>query len=111
MDVRGVLAPACPLKIKPESTEFGVLSPGRRARSSIVLTNAGVEAIWISRIETSCPCVRISPESFQVGVGEAKRLTARFDPTDEPDFRGGAFGDRDGLRRRGSGRVRDPGER
>ena len=77
-----------PLEINPDPTEMGVLKPGQQAELKIVLRNPGREPIAIRRIETSCPCVQVAPVMFRVGPGEVKSLAVRFDPSDEPDFRG-----------------------
>ena len=51
--------------------------------------NHGSKPVSIERIETSCPCLTITPGSFRIGPGEKKGAAVEFDPSAEPDFRGG----------------------
>jgi hypothetical protein len=53
------------------------------------LRNPGPRPVSVERIETSCPCIRVEPARFKVGPGEFAELVARFDPSHDPDFRGG----------------------
>ncbi len=88
VDVSRLMFSTIPLEINPDPTELGVLKSSQQAESQVVLRNPGRGPIVIGRIETSCPCVRVAPGMFPVGPGEAKSLAVRFDPSDEPDFRG-----------------------
>jgi hypothetical protein len=45
--------------------------------------------MMIERIETSCPCLATTPGSIRISPGESKVLAIEFDPSAEPDFRGG----------------------
>jgi len=78
-----------PLEISPDPVDLGVLPPGRSAQATISLRNPGPRPVSVERIETSCPCIRAEPASFKVGPGELAELVTRFDPSDDPDFRGG----------------------
>ena len=89
VDASPVMSSTIPLEIKPDPSELGVLKRGQQAESQIEVRNPGPSPFAIGHIETSCPCVRFAPGMFQVGPGEVKRLAVRFDPSDEPDFRGG----------------------
>ena len=46
-------------------------------------------AVEVERIETSCHCVRVEPMSLSIEPGESTTLTVSFDPSEDPDFRGG----------------------
>lgn len=82
-------ASAPSLIVSPDPIALGTLAPGESARSTVTLRNPTSEAVSVERIETSCPCILVSPTSIVVGSGESSALTIEFDPTDEPEFRGG----------------------
>lgn len=73
----------------PGPISLGILPPGRPASGRLTLKNASVETIRIERVETSCPCIRVSLLPAQVEGGSEQPLTVTFDPTEEPEFRGG----------------------
>ena len=62
---------------------------GQKARAVLTLVNHGSQAVAIERIETSCPCMTITPASILIEVGEKKLLTVEFDSSTELDFHGG----------------------
>lgn len=43
----------------------------------------------VDRIETSCPCLRPTPNALVIGAGESVSLTFDCDLSDEPEFQGG----------------------
>jgi len=45
--------------------------------------------VIVAMVETSCPCLNVAEQSTNIGPGQAAELTVKFDPTDDPDFRGG----------------------
>lgn len=45
--------------------------------------------MMVATVETSCPCLLVSKQPVCVRPGECADLTVKFDPTDDPDFRGG----------------------
>ena len=77
------------LEISPSQIYFGVLRPGQSARAVMAERNPSSNPLAIDRIETSCPCVKVSPTRVELGPGETKHLTLTFDPSAEPGFRGG----------------------
>jgi hypothetical protein len=78
-----------PVLLDPDPIELGDLEPGRSAEAKLSLRNRGSETVVLERIETSCPCVSVSPASLRLHPGGAAELRVHFDPTDEPEFRGG----------------------
>ena len=68
--------------------DLGVLAPTQTASASLVVRNTLDSVVTVSRIETSCPCVRVLPHLFHVGPLAEVKLTVHFDPVEEPDFRG-----------------------
>ncbi|MFI5460894.1 MAG: DUF1573 domain-containing protein [Isosphaerales bacterium] len=77
-----------PLEISPNPVSLGVLTAGRSVRSTVTLRNRGRQPVTVNRIEASCPCLRIHPNAFEIGAGEADALTFEFDHSAERDFQG-----------------------
>ena len=80
---------AYPLENKPELVLLGTLAAGQHAEATITLLNPSRDAVQIDRVETSCPCLSAEPTKFKVGPGESAEVRLAFDPSQEPDFRGG----------------------
>lgn len=76
------------LKPSPDPVQFGVVVGGQEARQSLALVNWGDQPVMVERIETSCPCLIITPESTCIGPGETATVSVKFNPSAEPDFRG-----------------------
>ena len=77
-----------PLIVGPDPIQLGMLAPGRSARLAVSVRNPSVDPVVISRVETSCPCVRATPDRLSLAPGESSKLTLTFDPSGEPGFRG-----------------------
>ncbi len=80
---------ALPLEIDPDPLSLGELRPGVPAGAQMVLRNPSARPVSVGGIETSCPCLRVRPVSMVIPPGESTVLTVEFDPTNNPDFRGG----------------------
>ncbi|MFI5457736.1 MAG: DUF1573 domain-containing protein [Isosphaerales bacterium] len=78
-----------PLEISPSPISFGVLDAGKSGERLVPLRNPQSEPVYLERIETSCPCIKVMSAPIQIGPGETKNLIVRFDPSAEPNFRGG----------------------
>jgi Protein of unknown function (DUF1573) len=76
------------LSLSPNPVSLGRLKPGQTARTDVVLKNSGREQRDVSRIETSCPCVQLTPFSARLGPGMSTNLEVKFDPSSESNFRG-----------------------
>lgn len=81
--------PLSPLNVRPDPLSFGTLEPGVSAKGTLTVRNPGAESITIERIDTSCPCVKISPVPLVVRSNGAATLTVAYDANDDPNFRGG----------------------
>jgi hypothetical protein len=77
-----------PLESSPNPLLLGSLRPGHAASGEISLRNPAREPITIERIETSCPCLSIAPALLEIGPGRSATLIVRFNPAEDPDFRG-----------------------
>lgn len=80
--------PSPPLEISPDPVWLGMITAGQSARSVATLRNPGRDPVRVDRIETSCPCLRPSPNALEIGAGESASLTFDCDLSDEPDFLG-----------------------
>jgi len=78
-----------PLEISPDPISLGVVDTGQKARGSLTLVNHGSQPVRVERIESSCPCLAITPHLIRIGPHEKKVLTVEFDGSVEPDFHGG----------------------
>ena len=77
-----------PLSLIPRTLDLGVLPLGRTARGEFRLANRLDESIAILRVETSCECVTVNPDSFRIDPRGEIPLRIAFDPSGEPNFRG-----------------------
>ena len=77
-----------PLQVSPDPVSLGSLSPGQQATGRITLRNPGQSPVIVERVETSCSCLDVGPFPIKIEPGRSANLTVRFDPADEPDFRG-----------------------
>jgi hypothetical protein len=68
---------------------LGVIDHGQAAEAVLTLENPRKSAVEVSRIETTCPCLRVTPDSIRVGPRTGGSVTVRFDTSEEPDFSGG----------------------
>jgi Protein of unknown function (DUF1573) len=85
-DPSSSIARPFPLEISPDPVSLGVVRSGQKASATLTLVNRGLQVLAIERIETSCSCLMITPESIRIGPGESKVLMLEFDPSAEPDF-------------------------
>lgn len=66
-----------------------VIEAGQDAeRGKLTICNPSNHPWEIVRVETSCPCLNVSPVSLTIEPRSSAILTVAFDPTEEPDFRG-----------------------
>lgn len=67
---------------------LGSIPPGQRAEGTLTLLNPHGEALTVDRVETSCPCVLVSPLPLGVDAGQSATLSVVFDASHDPAFRG-----------------------
>ena len=77
--------------------DLGTISPGSPAAGSLRLVNPSAQTWRITRVESSCPCLRVSPTEFEVKPGQSITLDVVCDLRSEPDFRGGLLIEVNGL--------------
>jgi hypothetical protein len=78
-----------PLTISPDPVMLGTLNAGQHTQFELVLANSGTEPVTVARVATSCPCLSVQQVPIRIGPTETRTLVLYFDPSDEPDFRGG----------------------
>ncbi len=74
-----------------EVPESVVLSGGgseRRKQAKLELKSRQQIPLTIDRVESSCPCVNVTPMPTRVEPYGVATLGVMFDPADEPDFHG-----------------------
>lgn len=76
------------LRVRPDSISLGRLNPGERAQTSLFLSNPHSRPIAIKTIETSCPCLKVSPRCLSLNSHEETSLSIVFDPEEDREFRG-----------------------
>lgn len=78
-----------PLEVRPGLLSLGVLSPGRIGLAEVNLQNRTPFEVVVDHMETSCSCVQITECPVRVPPNGMARMSVKFDPSDEPHFRGG----------------------
>ncbi len=98
----GVAEPMAGLTVEPGSIDLGQAAPGRKPGGRLRLRNRFASPAELDRVETSCPCVAVSPAMVRIGPGEVAEVDVTFDPAEEPGFRGTLVVDLTGHDRMGS---------
>lgn len=74
-----------PLEISPDHVVLDATGQGDTTSAVILLRNTRLRHVTINRVETSCPCVRITPIPVRVGPNETVAVKATLKQTaDEP---------------------------
>jgi Protein of unknown function (DUF1573) len=77
-----------PLTVKPSTLDMGSIVSGEFGSAILEITNVTSAELTIAKIESSCPCVGVTPIPLRVAPGSACQGKVRFDSTEEPSFRG-----------------------
>jgi hypothetical protein len=77
-----------PLETGASPVSLGLLRPGQSATGNIPLNNPGRDTITVEHVDTSCRCLEIGPVPAAVRARQTQQLTVRFNPSEEPNFRG-----------------------
>ena len=81
--------------------DLGTISPGSPAPGSLRLVNPSAQTWRVAQVESSCPCLRVSPGRFEVSPGQSITLEVVCDLRSEPDFRGDLLIEVNGLQANG----------
>ena len=77
------------LATNPKLIDFGKLDFRKKYLASFVVNNRSkTKTIQVNQIKTSCPCVSVSPQEFDLPPGQSVHCEVQFDSRDEPEFRG-----------------------
>jgi hypothetical protein len=68
--------------------DFGTVSRSGHRQIEFELQNPGTEAVELTKVRTSCECLRLVPPTFVVSPGERVTLIAIVDFSDDPGFSG-----------------------
>jgi len=77
------------LEIRPDPISLGVIEAGTPGKAALTLRNPGSVPLTLERVETSCSCIRVETVPVRIDACGSVDLAVVFDPTSEPDFRGG----------------------
>ena len=77
--------------------DLGAIPPGSPVAGSLRLVNPSARTWRIARIESSCPCLRVSPTKFEIQPRQSITLDVVCDLRSEPDFRGDLLIEVNGL--------------
>jgi hypothetical protein len=72
----------------PSMIELGEVPRGGQKQANFFLTNPGMRAVEVTRIEISCPCLTIDEAPTQIAPGERVSVRAKLDLRDEQNFTG-----------------------
>jgi len=70
-----------PLVIQPANMDMDEVVEGTEAKATLFLRNTGSLPIHVSKVETSCGCTAVTPESRELAPGEFTPLHVRVDTT------------------------------
>ena len=77
------------LAASPKIIDLGAIGRGQKVEVEISLSNRSRSEIQYASVETSCPCLSISPAKGAVAPGSSIQVAVLFDLAKEPDFVGG----------------------
>jgi len=65
-----------------------VVHEGEAIERPLSIRNTRDDALTLERVETSCPCIGVSPIPIEIGPRQTKVLSVSFNPSSDPDFEG-----------------------
>jgi hypothetical protein len=76
------------IALSPDPVMLGTLDGRRLVERVDSARNTQNAPIKLARIETSCPCIQVTPRSRHIAADEAQDWTVTFDPSPDPGFEG-----------------------
>lgn len=67
---------------------LGTINPGGDKTERFTFKNPRSQSVALVDVQTSCPCLSVSPLPVRIEAGAEQVLSLRFDGRSEPDFRG-----------------------
>jgi hypothetical protein len=80
---RSLLEPSSP------AIDLGIVPQAGAEQERFELTNMGEAPVRVTRIRSSCPCLKLEPIPLEVPPGGTVPVLARLDLSSEPHFAGG----------------------
>ncbi len=80
--------PASLLAASASNIDFRRVPQAGRTEQVIWLRNPGVEAVAVSRVQTSCECLQVDLRGQSITPGDRRKAVVRLDLTREPLFTG-----------------------
>jgi Protein of unknown function (DUF1573) len=77
-----------PLEVRPNPVSLGRFAQGQAVKCEFRVVNPGSEMVRIERVQLSCTCLEVGPMPVRVEPGEENVLAVRYDPSEDPEFRG-----------------------
>lgn len=76
------------IRAYPSLVSLGVLRPGEPGRGTFSLRNDSKLVVIVDHVESTCPCVAISPLPIRIASKKTVNMEVLFEPQEESDFRG-----------------------
>jgi len=70
-----------PLVIQPAEMDMGEVMEGHDARATLFLRNTGPLPVHVEKVESSCGCTAVTPDTRELAPGEFTPLHVRVDTT------------------------------
>jgi hypothetical protein len=77
-----------PLVGRPDPVDVDAAATGMETYGELKIANVSNRVTHLSRITSSCPCVRVCDAPQVIQPGEAVRVRVMFDASEEPSFHG-----------------------
>ena len=72
----------------PDPINFGKLQPGEVSYRRLTIRNPRAEGFSVHNIETTCDCIKVTPNRCHISPGEEFLLRVEFNSSEDPEFRG-----------------------
>jgi len=70
-----------PLVIQPANMDMGEVMEGKEAKATLFLRNTGPFPVHVSKVESSCGCTAVTPDTRELAPGGFTPLHVRVDTT------------------------------
>jgi len=80
-DHEKIISHGSPLVIQPAQMDMGEVMEGKEAKATLFLRNNGTLPVHISKVESSCGCTTVTPETMELTPGAFTPLHVRVDTT------------------------------
>lgn len=77
-----------PVEADPPVIHLGRHPSRESASADFSVINRSSRSVSVEQVDTSCPCVQVTPASFLLAPGQARTLHASFEPDADKPFHG-----------------------